>query len=61
TYVHPWKTRYEIVHTEIDCRPCFYYSPKPLTCYRSPEEHFLCMRNIEVLDVFNAAVRLSQQ
>jgi heptosyltransferase-2 len=54
TYVHPWKTKYEIVHTGIECRPCFYYSPKPLTCYRSPEEHFLCMRNIEVENVFEA-------
>ena len=54
TYVHPWKTKYEIVQTGIECRPCFYYSPKPLTCYRSPEEHFLCMRNIEVDNVFDA-------
>src|SRR4029079_3877255 len=55
TYVHPWKTNYEVVHTGIECRPCFYYSPKPLTCYRSPEEHFLCIRNIEVESVFQAA------
>jgi len=60
TYVHPWKTKYEIVHTGIDCRPCFYYSPKPLTCYRSSEEHFLCMKDIEVENVFDAAVRLKK-
>jgi heptosyltransferase-2 len=60
TYVHPWKTKYEIVHTGIECRPCFYYSPKPLTCYRSPEEHFLCMRNIEVDMVFNAAKAMTK-
>jgi heptosyltransferase-2 len=58
TYVHPWKTRYEIVHTGIECRPCFYYSPKPLTCYRTPEEHFLCIRNIDVENVFEAITRL---
>ena len=23
TYVHPWKTHYRIVHTGIECRPCF--------------------------------------
>ena len=59
TYVHPWKTRYKIVHTGIECRPCFVYSPKPLVCYRTdPAEHFLCMRGIEVDQVFNAAKEL---
>jgi len=61
TYVHPWKTQYEIVHTSIECRPCFYYSPKPLTCYRSPDEHFLCMKNIEVEMVFEAVEKLLKQ
>ena len=57
TYVHPWKTRYEIVETGIECRPCFVYSPKPLTCYRlDPAEHYLCMRAIEV-DRVMAGVR----
>ncbi len=51
-YVHPWKTRYTIVQTGIECRPCFIYSPKPLTCYRKdPAEHFLCIRAIEVEQV----------
>ncbi len=58
-YVHPWKTRYEIVHTGIECRPCFVYSPKPLTCYRvNPAEHFMCIREIGVHDVYIAATRL---
>jgi heptosyltransferase-2 len=59
TYVHPWKTRYKIVHTGIECRPCFIYSPKPLTCYRlDPSEHFLCIRAIEVEQVFGAVKEL---
>jgi heptosyltransferase-2 len=59
TYVHPWKTRYEIVQTGIECRPCFIYSPKPLTCYRvDPAEHFMCVRDIEVDDVLAAIDRL---
>ncbi|HET6401982.1 MAG TPA: glycosyltransferase family 9 protein [Candidatus Kapabacteria bacterium] len=59
TYVHPWKTRYKIVHTGIECRPCFVYSPKPLTCYREdPAEHFLCIRAIEVEQVFAAVKEL---
>ena len=59
TYVHPWKTRYKIVHTGIECRPCFIYSPKPLTCYRTdPKEHYLCIRAIEVEQVFEAVRKL---
>jgi len=55
TYVHPWKTKYKIVHTGIECRPCFVYSPKPLTCYRlDPAEHYLCVRAIEVDQVMGA-------
>ncbi len=58
-YVHPWQTRYEIVQTGIDCRPCFAYSPKPLVCYRpDPSEAFICIRNIEVETVFQAVKRL---
>ncbi|MDP4230765.1 MAG: glycosyltransferase family 9 protein [Bacteroidota bacterium] len=60
TYVHPWKTKYEIVHTGIECRPCFYYSPKPLTCYRSSDEQFICMKDIEVSSVFESVKRLMQ-
>ena len=59
TYVHPWKTQYEVVRTDIECRPCFHYSPKPLICYRSdPAEHFMCIRDIEVEQVFDAVCRL---
>ena len=55
TYVHPWKTNYKIVQTGIDCRPCFVYSPKPLTCYRiNPDEQFICIRDIEVEQVLNS-------
>ncbi|HWF43576.1 MAG TPA: glycosyltransferase family 9 protein [Candidatus Kapabacteria bacterium] len=59
TYVHPWKTRYSVVQTGIECRPCFIYSPKPLTCYRTdPAEHFLCIRAIEVERVMEAVKEL---
>ena len=58
-YVHPWKTRYKIVQTGIECRPCFVYSPKPLQCYRTdPAEHFLCIRAIEVEQVMAAVSEL---
>ena len=58
TYVHPWKTDYEIIQTGIECRPCFVYSTKPLICYRkNPDEHFMCIRDIEVDTVFEAVNR----
>jgi lipopolysaccharide heptosyltransferase II len=31
-YIHPWKNEYKIVSLNLDCAPCFFYSPKPLTC-----------------------------
>jgi heptosyltransferase-2 len=58
TYVHPWKTNYKIVNTSIECRPCFYYSPKPLTCYRIPSEHFKCVHDISVTMALDAAEEL---
>lgn len=55
TYVHPWKTDYTIVHTGIECRPCFRYSTRPLMCFRKdPDEHYLCIRAIDVDEVFEA-------
>ncbi|HET6402334.1 MAG TPA: hypothetical protein VFH95_13185 [Candidatus Kapabacteria bacterium] len=43
----------------IERRPCFLYSPKPLACYRlDPAEHFLCIRAIEVEQVFGAVKEL---
>ena len=58
TYVHPWKTNFKIVHTGIECRPCFFYSPKPLTCYRIPSEHFKCVHDISVTMVLEATEEL---
>ena len=58
TYVHPWKTEYEIIHTGIECRPCFRYSTRPLMCFRKdPDEHYLCISAIEVDTVFQATKR----
>ncbi|HEX2866151.1 MAG TPA: glycosyltransferase family 9 protein [Ignavibacteriales bacterium] len=46
-YIHPWKTNYRIVSLNLPCAPCFYYSPKPLTCYRTDLE-FKCVKEISV-------------
>ncbi len=45
-YIKPWKARHKIVSLRLDCSPCFYYSPKPLTCYRE-DVKFKCIRELE--------------
>jgi len=34
-FIRPWKTEHRIAALNLECAPCFYYSPKPLTCTRS--------------------------
>ncbi|MCX8056619.1 MAG: glycosyltransferase family 9 protein [Ignavibacteria bacterium] len=46
-YVHPYKTRYQIARLNLECQPCFYYSPKPLTCSRS-DVKFKCIKELSV-------------
>lgn len=53
-YIHPWQTNYRIVSLNLPCAPCFYYSPKPLLCYRT-DLQFKCVKEISV-DMVMAAV-----
>lgn len=46
-FIHPWKTRYEIASLNLHCSPCFFYSPKHLTCSRQLEP-FKCIRDLSV-------------
>jgi len=46
-FAYPWKTKSRVARTDIQCRPCFYYSPKPLTCYL-PGKTFACIRELPV-------------
>ncbi len=56
-YVHPWQTEHVIVKTNLDCQPCFYYSPKPLTCTRS-DLQFKCIKDLSVEMVMKAVEKL---
>ena len=49
-YVYPWKTRYTIIRHEMECSPCFYYSPRYANC-RWKEDQFRCITHIEVEEV----------
>lgn len=51
-YIHPWKTEYKIASLHLDCSPCFFYSPKPLTCSRT-DVKFKCIKELSVDMVLN--------
>lgn len=46
-YIHPWKTNHKIVSLNLDCSPCFFYSPKPLNCKRE-DVQFKCIKELSV-------------
>lgn len=46
-YIYPWQTDFKIASLNLDCSPCFYYSPKPLTCYRK-DVKFKCIKELSV-------------
>lgn len=46
-YIHPWKTKYRIISLNIDCSPCFFYSPRPLICNRK-DIKFKCIKELSV-------------
>ena len=52
-YIHPWKTEYKIVSLNLDCAPCFIYSPRPLICWRD-DVKFKCIKELDVERVYNA-------
>jgi heptosyltransferase-2 len=52
-YIHPWKTEYRIVSLNLACSPCFFYSPKPLKCYRD-DVLFKCIKELNVDMVYEA-------
>ncbi len=52
-FIHPWKTEHKIVTLELECSPCFFYSPKPLKCYRD-DVLFKCIKELNVDMVYTA-------
>jgi heptosyltransferase II len=56
-YVHPWKTKYIMVRRDLECSPCFYYSPRPASC-KWKEDQFRCITHIEVDEVYDAVMKI---
>ena len=46
-YIYPWQTEYKIATLDLNCSPCFFYSPKPLTCSRV-DLKFKCIKDLSV-------------
>jgi len=56
-YIYPWKTEHSIVSLNLDCSPCFFYSPKPLICTRD-DVKFKCIKELTVDMVYNSVISL---
>jgi heptosyltransferase II len=56
-FIHPWKTEHKIVSLNLECSPCFYYSPKPLKCFRK-DVLYKCVKELDVDMVFKTVVEL---
>ena len=52
-YIHPWKTEHKIVSLNLDCAPCFFYSPRPLICNRD-DVKYKCIKELNVEMVYNS-------
>jgi len=55
-YIHPWKTEHDIVSLNLDCSPCFFYSPKPLICTRT-DVKFKCIKELTVDMVYSSVLK----
>ncbi len=50
-YIYPWEAEYSIASLRLECSPCFYYSPRPLSCSRG-DIKFKCMKDLKPAVVF---------
>ena len=50
-YIHPWDTTFKTASLNLECAPCFHYSPKPLTCTRT-DVQFKCIKELDVQLVY---------
>ncbi|NNG27151.1 MAG: glycosyltransferase family 9 protein [Ignavibacteriaceae bacterium] len=55
-YIYPWRTKHKIASLNLDCSPCFFYSPKPLSCSRD-DVKFKCIKELNVDMVYKTAAQ----
>ena len=56
SYIHPWKTEHRIVTLNLECSPCFIYSPRPLICFRD-DVKFKCINELTVDMVYSESMK----
>jgi len=59
-YISPWKTEYAIASLELECAPCFFYSPKPLKCKRT-DTLYKCVKELSPEGVLKEVSKLLQK
>jgi heptosyltransferase II len=55
-WVSPWDVPHIVARACESCKPCFRYSPVPMSC--TTDRDFACLREITVEQVYNACVEL---
>ena len=55
-WVGPWTEQKRIVRLNLPCSPCFYYSPKPMSCPAGLD--FACLKDLPVDMVYKASMEL---
>jgi lipopolysaccharide heptosyltransferase II len=55
-YIRPWKTNFQIASLNLDCSPCFIYSPRPLKCFRN-DVKFKCIKELTVEMVYKEVIK----
>ncbi len=58
-YERPYGTPYRVVRKGLKCSPCFFYSPKPLSCRE--KKGFECMKTLTVNEVKEACFDLLKE
>ena len=56
-YIYPWKANHKIASLKLECSPCFFYSPNPLTCNRK-DVKYKCMKDINPEMVLEIAKKI---
>lgn len=56
----PWKTRTRLIRRDIECSPCFYFSPRSAHCQWT-EDRWRCITHVEVDEVYAAVKSLLEE
>ncbi len=51
-FIYPWGVAHRVVRLDLPCSPCFYYSPRPLSCRLN--DSYACLAELNVSDVSDA-------